>query len=186
MFFKKRYFKFARLSNNTLYLFNVFLNFDNFYFEFLGFFGFYKVCFKYFYFFKKNNFINIFNLKKLFFLKKLTGFVYSYIFNIIKGLTFNYEKILIFRGLGYKVFLRSSYLHFYLSYSHPCIYKIPSDIFIKILNNNNNEISIKSYNKQRLGEVCLIFKRLKKMDVYKGKGVFYKNEKIVLKIFKKK
>ncbi len=186
MFFKKRYFKFSRLSNNKLYLFNVFLNFNNFYFEFLGFFGFYRIYFKYFYFFKKNNFINIFNLKKLFFLKKLVGFVYSYIFNTIKGLTFNYEKILIFRGLGYKVILRSSYLYFYLSYSHPRIFKIPPDIFVKILNNNSNEISIKSNNKQRLGEVCLMFKRLKKSDIYKGKGVFYKNEKINLKIFKKK
>ncbi|WP_259286089.1 50S ribosomal protein L6 [Candidatus Nasuia deltocephalinicola] len=186
MFFKKRYFKFSRLSNNILYLFNVFLNFNNFYFEFLGFLGFYRIYLKYFYFSKKNNFINIFNLKKNFFLKNLIGFIYSYIFNIIKGLIFNYEKILIFIGLGYKVVLRSSYLYFYLSYSHPRVYKIPPDIFVKILNNSSSEISVKSFNKQRLGEICLIFKNLKKIDVYKGKGIFYKNEKINLKILKKK
>ncbi|WP_259288818.1 50S ribosomal protein L6 [Candidatus Nasuia deltocephalinicola] len=169
-----------------LYLFNVFLNFNNFYFEFLGFLGFYKIYLKYFYFLKNNNFINIFNLKKDFFLKKLRGFIYSYVSNIIKGLIFNYEKILIFIGLGYKAILRSSYLYFYLSYSHPYIYKIPPDIFIKILNNNNSEISVKSNNKQRLGEICLMFKKLKKIDIYKGKGIFYKNEKIILKVFKKK
>ncbi len=186
MFFKKRYFKFSRSYNNVLYLFNVFLNFNNFYFEFLGFLGFCKIYLKYFYFFKNKNFINIFNLKEVFNLKKLRGFVYSYIFNIIKGLIFNYEKILILRGLGYKVVLRSLYLYFYLSYSHPIAFKIPSDIFVKILNNNNNEFSIKSNNKQKLGEICLIFKKLKKINIYKGKGIFYKSEKVILKIFKKK
>ncbi len=184
MFFKKRYFKFSRSYNNILYLFNVFLNFNDFYFEFLGLLGFHKIFLKYFYFLKNKNFINIFSLKNFFYLKKIKGFIYSFVFNIIKGLIFNYEKILIFRGLGYKIIIRSLYLYFYLSYTHPIIHKIPSDIFIKML--NNNEISIKSNNKQRLGEICLIFKNLKKLDIYKGKGIFYKNEKINLKTFKKK
>ncbi|XXS36650.1 MAG: 50S ribosomal protein L6 [Candidatus Nasuia deltocephalinicola] len=183
MFFKSRFLRFSRFFVKSLYLFNLFFNFNNFYFEFLGFLGFFKVRLNFFFFKISNNFLKIFSLN---FLKSdfnNTGFIYSYFFNLIKGLMFNYEKKLVLLGVGYKVILKFNNLHFFLSYSHPIIYKIPSDIKIKIF---SNEIHVSGINKQRVGEVSLLLINFKKPDVYKGKGIRYLNEKIFLKSVKKK
>ncbi|BEH03936.1 hypothetical protein NDNC_1020 [Candidatus Nasuia deltocephalinicola] len=179
MFFKKRYFRISRFSKKFLFLFNLFFNFNKNCFEFLGFLGIYKIAI-FLNFLKNGNFIKIYSL----FLKNLKiGFIFSILNNIIKGLIFNYFKKLVLFGLGYKVFLRFNYLYFYLSYSHPKIYKIPSDVTISI---NSNEILVSCINKQRLGEVCLFLKNFKKPDSYKGKGIRYFNEKFTLKLIKKK
>ncbi|QND78503.1 LSU ribosomal protein L6p (L9e) [Candidatus Nasuia deltocephalinicola] len=180
MFFKNRYFKISRFSNKTIYLFNLFFNFNNFFLEFLGYSGYLKIFLNSFFIYRLNNFLKIFSLN----VKNNNGFFYSIIYNTIKGLIFNYEKRIILFGLGFKLFLKSKYIYFYLSYSHPIICKKPQDLNIEIL--NLNELIVSGPNKQRVGEQCLKFRNYKKPDPYKGKGIRYFNEKIFLKSIKKK
>lgn len=180
MFFKRRYLRFSRFSDKFLYLFNIFFSFSNFYFEFLGSFGYCKIFLNYFIYEKKNRFLKIFSVSNF---RIFHGCFYSLMFNLIKGLIFFYERKILIFGLGYKVFLKGRYLHFYLCYSHPVLFKIPPDITIEV---KSNEIIIFSINKQRVGEISLFLKNFKKPDPYKGKGLRYSDEKILLKLIKKK
>lgn len=175
MFFKKRFIKVSRFSNKTIFLFNLFFNFNFYKFEFIGFFGFLKIFINNSFYIKDKNFLKIFSFSKISF--------FSLIFNIIKYIIFVYKKKVILNGLGCKAILRFKYIYFYLLLSHPIVYKIPSDIKILL---NSNEITVEGLNKQRVGEVCCLFKGFKKLDLYKGKGIKYFDEKIILKNFKKK
>ena len=97
------------------------------------------------------------------------------------------KKILILKGLGLKVnikkFFLESCLEFKLGYSHLLVLQIDKEIFIRI---KKNILFLQSINKEKLGNFIFKIKSLKRPDSYKGKGIWYKNEKIRLKQVKKK
>lgn len=122
---------------------------------------------KYLYFNNLSIFKTIFNT---FFLK---------IKDIIKGFYLELEL----KGLGYTVFFFKNYLFFDLNYSHFIAIKVPKDIIIKrfkgkLIIFGFNRLTIMSFSKQIL--------KLKKIDIYKGKGIFIKGKIIKLKEIKKK
>ena len=92
-------------------------------------------------------------------------------------------KKLILKGLGLKVnVINSNELEFKLGFSHIVLLKIPKSIKITVL---KNVIILESFNKVELGNIANEIKMLKKPNPYKGKGIWYKNEKVVLKTIKK-
>jgi large subunit ribosomal protein L6 len=124
-----------------------------------------------------NNKLNIFYQQKdTFFIQKIRYF--------IKKLSFPFTKKLIFRGLGLKFNLAENkkYIEFKLGYSHLIKLKIPENIKIKML---KNSIVFSSSNKVLLGNYIYKVKKLKMPNIYKGKGIWYKGEKIKLKPIKK-
>jgi hypothetical protein len=102
--------------------------------------------------------------------------------NFYRNLIFKARGFLILKGLGLKVQIIDDLLEFKLGYSHKCYLKIDPEISVKI---KKNLIFFQSVNKERLGNFLYRIKMLKKPDVYKGKGIWYKNEKIGLKPVKK-
>lgn len=91
------------------------------------------------------------------------------------------RKSLVLEGLGYEVFFshKKKYLNFKLSLSHLYTIKIPSGIFVIIPNNKN--IICYSLNNDLLSSWISCIKTIKKPNSFKKKGIFYENEKIVLK-----
>ena len=102
--------------------------------------------------------------------------------NFYRNLIFKARGFLILQGLGLKVQIIDNFLEFKLGYSHKCYIEIEQDLNVKI---KKNLLFLQSVNKEKLGNFLYRIKILKKPDVYKGKGIWYKNEKISLKPVKK-
>lgn len=124
----------------------------------------------------KKTSVNLFTLESSF--KYLNNFL-----NFYRNLIFKARGFLILKGLGLKVQFSNDFLELKLGYSHKCFVKIEKGINVKI---RKNLIFFQSSNKEQLGNFLYKIKILKKPDVYKGKGIWYKNEKINLKLIKKK
>lgn len=105
--------------------------------------------------------------------------------NCILGVTKFFEYFLVLRGVGYKVSYdaKTSELVMLLGYSHQINFSVPSDIFIELP--SNSEIIIKSISKVKAGQFAADVRALKIPDIYKGNGIRYKDENIILKIPKK-
>jgi large subunit ribosomal protein L6 len=95
-----------------------------------------------------------------------------------------FEKKLSLVGVGYRVQMEDKWLILTLGYSHPVRFKIPDDITIEIP--SQTSIVIKGIDKQRVGQVAADIRAYRKPEPYKGKGVRYADEVVVIKEAKKK
>jgi len=117
-------------------------------------------------------------------LKKLSFFKTHLIIlqNIFLGMAEKYSISLELQGVGYTVIKQSNFLTFNLGFSHKLNYKIPLFIEIYI---KKKLIEIKGCNFQKIKEFSSILRRYKSPEPYKGKGIRYQFENIVLKESKK-
>lgn len=116
------------------------------------------------------------DLKKF---KQLHGTTNSLIKGMIDGVTKGFEKTLIIKGVGYKAVLKGDILNLNLGFSHEVNYNIPKNITIKVP--KPLVIVISGINKQLVGQVAAEIRAIKKPEPYKGKGIRYKNEIIIIK-----
>lgn len=105
--------------------------------------------------------------------------------NIVNGCSRQYLNRLVLKGVGYKAFLKSKdNIELKIGYSHPSNFLINnSPLSIDVY--KNLIIQLNSPFKDQLGSIAASLKSLKKTDVYKGKGILYKREKLNLKTGKK-
>lgn len=101
-----------------------------------------------------------------------------------KGLFHGYKKFLEIRGIGYKASIKDKNLCLDLGYSSPAMYKITNNIDLKI--KKSRIIKIFSYDYNTATQTAARLRLFKKPDPYKGKGIRYTNEIIILKEGKKK
>lgn len=99
---------------------------------------------------------------------------------------FLYKKIKLV-GIGYKALVKNifnkNFLVLKLGYSHNIYFKIPFDITITCL--KSDKIFIQSNSYKNITQIAAIIKSYKLPEPYKGKGILYENEKILLKEGKK-
>ncbi len=119
------------------------------------------------------------------FLSSIFNTTYVMLKNCMLGVTKFFEYFLVLRGVGYKVSYdkKTSVLVMLLGYSHPVNLSVPVDILIELP--SNSEIIVKSIFKDKAGQFAADIRALKIADIYKGNGIRYKNEKIILKVPKK-
>ena len=86
-------------------------------------------------------------------------------------------------GTGFNVKLQGEDLVFKVGYNHPVVFK--KVVGVKYAVEGNNKVSIKSIDKQLVGEIAYKVKMIKKPDPYKGKGIKYAGEKLRIKPGKK-
>lgn len=113
------------------------------------------------------------------FSKQKHGLSRTLIFNAVEGVLNGFEKQLILQGIGYRVQLKGNDLEFSLGYSHPILFKAPDDIKFKV--EGQNKFFVSGVDKSVVGQVCSDIKKLRKKDSYKGKGIFFIDEKITKK-----
>jgi large subunit ribosomal protein L6 len=111
--------------------------------------------------------------------KELHGLSRTLIYNAVQGVSSGYEKHLYLQGIGYRVQLKGKDFEFSLGYSHPVVFKAPQNITFKV--DGQNKFSVSGISKELVGQVCSDIKKLRKKDSYKGKGIFFIDEKIVKK-----
>ncbi len=130
---------------------------------------------------------NIINLKLKNYCKKwyMLGTYRSILNNIFIGLSIGFEKKLILVGIGYKAYLDNNILFLNIGYSHIIKFNIPKNIEISCP--SSNEILVKGYNKELVGQVAAIIRSYRPPEPYrKGKGIRYLNEIVRIKENKKK
>ena len=106
------------------------------------------------------------------------GLARSLINNMVIGVTAGFKKELQIVGVGYKAALQGSKLNLSLGYSHPIIYQIPEGIKVTL---NENKILVEGADKQLVGQTAAEIRRFRSPEPYKGKGIRYVDERIVLK-----
>ncbi len=104
--------------------------------------------------------------------------------NMVVGVTRGFERKLELVGVGYRAALQGKNLNLTLGFSHPVSYPVPEGITIETP--SQTEIIIKGVDRQKVGQVAAEIRRYRPPEPYKGKGVRYAGEKIVMKEGKKK
>jgi large subunit ribosomal protein L6 len=100
------------------------------------------------------------------------------------GVTKGFEKKLTLVGVGYRAQAQGDKLNLTLGFSHPVVHDMPAGI--KVETPSQTEIVIKGIDKQVVGQVAAEVRAYRPPEPYKGKGVRYADEVIVLKETKKK
>jgi len=113
----------------------------------------------------------------------LIGSACANIKNILHGVTVGFEKKLVLVGVGYRAQLQGNVLNLSLGFSHPVTFKIPVGITIETP--SPTEIIIKGCDKQLVGQVAADIRDIRKVEPYKGKGIRYSTELVILKETKK-
>jgi len=114
----------------------------------------------------------------------LAGTTRAIVNNMVHGVSIGFEKRLKLVGVGYRAQVSGGILNLTLGYSHPIQFRIPEDMTIETP--SQTEIIVKGINKQRIGQVAAEIRAYRKPEPYKGKGIKYVDEVIVIKETKKK
>ncbi len=114
----------------------------------------------------------------------LSGTVRAIVANMVTGVSKGFEKKLSLVGVGYRTQAQGDVLNLSLGFSHPVAHKMPAGV--KCETPSQTEILIKGVDKQRVGQVAAEIRAYRKPEPYKGKGVRYVDEVVVIKETKKK
>ncbi|MFI5584090.1 50S ribosomal protein L6 [Amycolatopsis sp. NPDC051758] len=114
--------------------------------------------------------------------KAMHGLTRTLVNNLVVGVTAGYEKKLEIHGVGYRVQAKGSDLEFALGYSHPVKIEAPEGITFKV--ETPTRFSVSGIDKQKVGQISAVIRKLRRPDPYKGKGLRYEGEKIRRKVGK--
>lgn len=114
----------------------------------------------------------------------MSGTLRQLVNNMIVGVSKGFEKKLSLVGVGYKAQATGSKLNLTVGYSHPVNFDMPAGI--KVETPTPTEILIKGADRQRVGQIAAEIRAVRPPEPYKGKGIRYIDERIVIKETKKK
>jgi large subunit ribosomal protein L6 len=114
----------------------------------------------------------------------MSGTVRALLANMVHGVTKGFERKLQLVGVGYRAQAAGTTLNLTLGFSHPVAHKMPAGI--KVETPTQTDILVKGIDKQLVGQVAAEIRAYRKPEPYKGKGVRYADEVVVLKETKKK
>jgi large subunit ribosomal protein L6 len=114
----------------------------------------------------------------------MSGTTRAILANMVAGVHTGFERKLELVGVGYRAQAQGNKLNLTLGFSHPVVYNVPAGISIETP--SQTEIVIKGTDKQQIGQVAAEIRRFRPPEPYKGKGVRYANERVMLKEAKKK
>jgi large subunit ribosomal protein L6 len=114
----------------------------------------------------------------------MSGTMRALLANMVTGVTKGFEKKLALVGVGYRAQAQGDKLNLTLGFSHPVVHAMPKGV--KVATPTQTEIVITGIDKQQVGQVAAEVRAHRPPEPYKGKGVRYADETIVLKETKKK
>lgn len=104
--------------------------------------------------------------------------------NMVVGLDKGFEKKLKLVGVGYRAAVKGNVLNLVLGYSHPINFELPEGITAECP--TQTDVVLKGFDKAVLGQAAAKIRAFRAPEPYKGKGVRYADEVIVIKEAKKK
>ncbi len=114
--------------------------------------------------------------------KAFWGTTRSLIFNIIEGVSSGYTRELQIKGVGYRAEAQEEKLLLKVGFSHPVEIKAPEGVSFEV---KKDIIVVSGIRKDLVGRVAAEIRKVRPPDPYKGKGIRYKDEKVILKEGKK-
>jgi len=114
----------------------------------------------------------------------MSGTMRALVAGMVQGVSKGFERKLSLVGVGYRAQAQGDKLNLSLGYSHPIVHQMPAGV--KCETPSQTEIVIKGADKQKVGQVAAEVRGYKPPEPYKGKGVRYADEVVVIKETKKK
>ena len=114
----------------------------------------------------------------------MSGTMRQLVNNMVQGVTKGFEKKLNLVGVGYRAAAQGNKLNLQVGYSHPVNIEMPAGITVATA--TPTEIVVKGADRQRVGQLAAEIRAVRPPEPYKGKGIRYADEKIVIKETKKK
>jgi len=114
----------------------------------------------------------------------MSGTMRALVANMVTGVTKGFEKRLALVGVGFRAQAQGEKLNLSLGFSHPVVHQMPKGV--KVATPTQTEIVLTGIDKQLVGQVAAEVRAHRSPEPYKGKGVRYVDEVIVLKETKKK
>lgn len=114
----------------------------------------------------------------------MSGTMRALVANSVKGVSEGFEKKLQLVGVGYRAQAQGKILNLSLGFSHPITHEMPEGVSVSTP--SQTEIILTGADKQIVGQVAADIRAYRPPEPYKGKGVRYSNEIVVMKEAKKK
>ena len=114
----------------------------------------------------------------------MSGTVRALVANMVKGVSEGFEKKLQLIGVGYRAQAQGKTLNLSLGFSHPVVYEMPEGV--SVATPSQTEIVLTGADKQAVGQAAAEIRGYRSPEPYKGKGVRYVGEQVVMKEAKKK
>ena len=111
--------------------------------------------------------------------RELSGTYHGLTRNLLSGVSKGHQKILIFKGIGYKAEAQDNKLKLAVGFSHPVEIEAPQgEIKFSV---EKDKITVSGFDKQQVGEIAAQVRKVKTVDPYKQKGIKYQDEKVIEK-----
>ena len=114
----------------------------------------------------------------------MSGTMRALINNMVNGVSKGFEKKLMLVGVGFRAQAAGSKLNLQIGFSHPVGKEMPAGITVACA--TPTEILIKGADRQVVGQVAAEVRAIRPPEPYKGKGIRYADERVVIKETKKK
>ena len=114
----------------------------------------------------------------------MSGTMRQLVNNMVVGVSKGFEKKLTLIGVGFKAAASGAKLNLAVGYSHPVNFEMPAGI--TVATPTPTEIILKGADRQRVGQLAAEIRAVRPPEPYKGKGIRYVDEKVVIKETKKK
>ncbi len=114
----------------------------------------------------------------------MSGTFRALLANTVNGVSKGFEKKLTLVGVGFRAQAQGQKLNLQIGFSHPVVKDMPAGI--KVETPSQTEILIKGADRQVVGQIAAEVRAFRPPEPYKGKGIRYADERVVLKETKKK
>ncbi len=115
-------------------------------------------------------------------MKSKYGLARALLANVITGVSKGFERVLELRGVGYRAQIQGKNLNLSLGFSHPVVYVIPDGVEARV---EQSRITLSGIDKQKVGQTAAEIRAFRPPEPYKGKGVRYVGERVMMKEGKK-
>lgn len=116
--------------------------------------------------------------------KAMSGTLRALVANMVQGVSEGFTRKLTLVGVGYKAQAQGAVLNLDLGYSHPIKHQMPAGVTVETP--SQTEVILKGFDKQVIGQVAAQIRAYRAPEPYKGKGVRYADEVVIIKETKKK
>ena len=113
-----------------------------------------------------------------------SGTIRALVANMVTGVSKGFERKLTLVGVGYRAAAAGDAVNLTLGFSHPVVHKMPKGV--KVATPTQTEIVLTGADRQQVGQVAAEIRAYRQPEPYKGKGVRYSDEVVILKETKKK
>lgn len=115
--------------------------------------------------------------------KALAGTMRALVANMVQGVANGFERKLNLVGVGYRAQAQGNRINLQLGFSHPVDFELPEGVTAETP--SQTEIVVRGIDKQKVGQVAAKIRAYRPPEPYKGKGVRYSDERVVMKEAKK-